>query len=357
MTAASMSRPSLCIINWNGVHHLRRSLPAAERLEAAFAEILLVDNASTDDSLAYVRTHHPQVRILRLPENRGAGAARNAGLMAAVSDRILFIDNDVELLPGCAEALMAALDADPEAAAAQATVLYADRPEIIQYDGAGAHYLGLLILENADRPLAERRGGVRRTNSLITCCFMVDRRRIGDARFDENMLIYFDDHDFALALRRRGRALLAVPDARVLHGEGTAGMSIRRLGRYSEQRVFQLLRNRWLLLCKHHAARTLGITAPMLAIFEFAQLAIALKKGWARQWWRAARWMWAHRHEIAAARKREKKARRLPDRALLTGAPLPLRPELATSPLERRALRLLDRLSRLYWERVACRYL
>lgn len=342
-------RPSLCIINYNGVHHLRRSLPAALRLRSAFAEILLVDNGSTDDSLAYVQSRHPEVRVVALAVNRGAGAARNAGIRHAASDRILFIDNDVQLAPGCAEALMAALDRHPEAACAAATVLYADRPRIVQYDGAGAHYLGLMSLQHAELPLAARRARLRATNSLVTCCFLLDRRRLAGARFDQDMLVYFDDHDFALALRRRGRLLLAVPEALAYHGEGTEGLSIRRLGGYSEMRVFQLIRNRWLVLAKHYSLRTLLLIAPMLLVFEAAQLSVALKKGWGRSWWRAAVWMWRHRRRVRAKRRREQRARRVADGAILEDGPLPLRPELAASPAERWARRLLDGASRGYF--------
>ncbi len=343
------TRPSLCIVNWNGRHHLERSVPAALALRDAFAEILVVDNGSTDDSVAWLEANAPDVRIVRLPENRGAGAARNAAIEHAVSDRILLIDNDVVLLPGCAEALSCALDADPRAAAAQAAVLYADRPDTVQYCGADSHYLGMMILRHADVPAEILPVEPFACDSLVTCCFLLDRRRIGDVRFDPDILVYFDDHDFALSLRGRGLRILAVPAARVLHGEGTAGMSVRASGRYSERRVFQTIRNRWLVLAKHYPAATLAALAPALLLFEAAQFALAVRKGWLRIWLDAALWMWRNRERIGGKRRATLAAQRVPLRTVLRGRPLPLRRELATGDLERRLIAVLDRIFAGYW--------
>ncbi|GBD44997.1 Putative glycosyltransferase EpsH [bacterium HR40] len=348
------ARPTLCIINYNGETHLRQSLPAAVAQADLFAEILLVDNGSSDGSVAFVEQHFPMVRILRLPDNRGAGAARNAGIREAASDRILMLDNDVVLLDGCAEALAASLDAHPTAAAAAATVLYARNPTIVQYDGADSHYLGLMILQNADRPLAERQASVRFTNSLVTCCFMLDRRRIPPGvQFDEDYFYIAEDHDFGLQLREAGCEILAVPHAYVLHGDGTAELSIRQLGGYSRLRVLCTIRNRWLILAKHYAARTLLVLAPMLLLYELVQLAAVIKKGWWREWCEAARWMIRHLPETLDKRRRIQQQRRLPDRAILVGGPLPLRPELVTSSGERLARRMLDWLVSSYWRIVA----
>ena len=64
---------SLCMINYNGEAYLRESLPAALRQAERFAEILLVDNGSTDGSLDLVEREFPAVRVVRMGENCGAG--------------------------------------------------------------------------------------------------------------------------------------------------------------------------------------------------------------------------------------------------------------------------------------------
>ena len=78
---APTPRVTLCMINYNGAQHLKRSLPAVRAQPWKFVEVLLVDNASEDDSIAIALELYSRLRIVRLPYNLGPGAARNAGSM------------------------------------------------------------------------------------------------------------------------------------------------------------------------------------------------------------------------------------------------------------------------------------
>ena len=71
---------------------------AAFAQEAQVSEIIFVDNASSDKSLEIVKEHFSAARVIQLPDNRGPGAARNAGFRAASNNLILFLDNDVYFL-------------------------------------------------------------------------------------------------------------------------------------------------------------------------------------------------------------------------------------------------------------------
>ncbi len=343
-------KPSLCVVNYNGARQLPRILGSAVALADQLEEILLVDNASTDASVAIAKADFPSVRVLAVADNSGPGKARNAALRAAASDLVLIIDNDVVLAEDCIARLVAALERDPAAAIAAPRVVYADRPEIIQYDGADSHFLGLMILENADVPIAEASDAVRRTGSVITCAFMVDRRRLPEAEpFDESFFIYLEDHDFGLRMRALGAEIIAVPRALCRHGDGTEGLSIRALGRYSSMRVFCLIRNRWQVILKTYELRTIVVLAPFFLVYEIAQLVIVLKKGWWREWGRAVGWIVGHRRVILGKRRRLQEARQRADRELLTGGAIPFRGELASGAVERLLRQALDGLAALYW--------
>src|SRR5262245_23059711 len=118
------ARFSVGIVNYNGGQQLAATLASVARLGPSVVDVLLVDNASTDDSVTLARAGFPNVRVISLPENRGPGAARNAIFREASSDRVFMIDNDVAPEPGCAEALSAALDRDPAAVIAMPAVLF-----------------------------------------------------------------------------------------------------------------------------------------------------------------------------------------------------------------------------------------
>jgi GT2 family glycosyltransferase len=188
----------------------------------------------------------PAVRIVRLDRNAGPGPARDAGYRAAAGDRVAFVDNDVMPTPGCLEALGAALDADPVAAIAMARIVDADAPESVQFDGAGAHCLGLMTLDHAGWPLAAAPTGVREIGSLVTACFMVDRRRWGaEPLCDPSFFFHLEDHELGLRARLLGHRLLAAPAAVCRHGRGTPGVSLRATGRFTATRVHHTIRNRW----------------------------------------------------------------------------------------------------------------
>jgi GT2 family glycosyltransferase len=338
------------VVNYEGELCLEPTLAALLRQEPPPAEVLLVDNASTDGSLSLVRARFPGVGILSLGANRGPAAARNAGYEASRLDRILFIDNDVVLEPGCLAALSDALSEHPRAAVATPRILHAERPDTIQYDGGECHFMGLLALPNAGLPVRSAGAETREIDSMISACFLVDRRRLGPgAPFDPDFFIYLEDHDFGLRTRIAGHAMLSVPAALCLHGAGTAGLSLRETGRYTSMRVLCLIRNRWLVLLKDYSARTLVVLAPALLVYEAAQLVTALSKGWMAEWSRAFRFILDHSHEILRERRRVQDSRVVADRSLLSGGPLPFTDRLAGGRLERLGQRLLDAVLTVWW--------
>ena len=344
---------TLCIINHNGERYLERTLAAARRSAAAFDEVLLVDDASTDRSVTQVRECWPEVRVLALERNAGPGAARNAGYAAARHDLILFADNDVSLEPGCGDQLRDALLTRPDSAVAMPRVLYAERPDLIQYEGADCHFVGLMALRRHNEPAAGAPLEAVETGSVVTCAFMVHRGRWGASPpFDPSFIFNYEDHDFGVRTRIMGHTVLAVPKATVHHGEGTPGLSFRQGRERSPIRVYCLIRNRWRILLQDFQLRSLLLFGPCLLAYECFQVAGALKKGWIGIWLRAAGWMVANAATVLRRRREVQHARRSPDRAFLSGGPLPFTPGLASGGLERLARSCLDRFVAGYWSLV-----
>ncbi len=340
----------LCVINFNGGAVLAASLHSACRLAGHFDDMLLVDNGSSDGSADGVETRYPPFRVERLPTNLGAGGARNVGLVRARCNRILFIDNDVELTERCIARLQEALDTHPRASLAAATIVYAHRRDTIQYDGAECHFLGSQVLLDEDRPVAEVPPAVRTVGTLSTCAFLVDLARLPkDLTFDETYFYMFEDHDFGIRATLQQSDVLSVTDAYCFHGAGTAGLSIRQLGTYSSRRVHFLIRNRWLVVLKNFSAWTLLVFAPFYLIYELAQLAIVLKKRWLREWWQAVAWVGSNLPAIIAERRRVQATRRVRDRDYLVGGRIPFRADLTAGRIERLALGALNALARGYW--------
>jgi len=343
---------TFCIINYNGENYLEETIRSVLKQKHAQDEIILIDNASVDRSLSIVKEKFSGVKIVQLKKNLGPGAARNAGFKCSLNDLIVFLDNDVCLTNNSIRQLIAEFEKRPKVAAAMPCVLYADRPNIIQYDGADMHYLGLMILRNANHNLGKLKNcEPQKTGSIVTACFFMDRKRweLGKP-FDEDFFMYFEDHDFGLKIRTHGYDILSVPAATVLHREGTPGLSLRKHGQYAPLRVFNNIRNRWQIILKFFSLRSLFILFPILAIYEAFQFAVALKKGWMREWFSALFWIMNNANRICNKRLQVQRNRKISDREIFRNGPLPFAPEFAQTRLEERAIKFLNGISMTYWK-------
>lgn len=346
-------RPSLCVINYNGESYLEDCLSAALAVSQDLREIVVVDNASDDGSLDLLAERFPTVRLIALDQNDGPAVARNVALKEAESDRVLLIDNDVSLEGECVLQLADALSSNERAAVAMPAVIYRAQRDLVQYDGAQSHYLGMMSIENEDVPVADLAGEVREIGSVISACILVDRSMFPTYNlFNEAFFIYQEDHDFGYRTRALGLKVLSVPSARCLHGAGTDNLSIRSLGKYSERRVFYLIRNRWLFLLNNYSLKTLLILSPMALPFELSQLLVSIKKGWLGPWLEAVGSVISMTPRTLASRRVRQEERQVPDGELVCGGPIPFRSELTTSGLERRARQLLDSIVVTYWRGV-----
>ncbi len=350
--AMAAKKISVGVVNHNGARYLERTLRGLGELGEMVDDILLVDNASTDDGVALVRSRFPRVRVIELPVNRGPGAARNAALREARHDRVLLIDNDARPEPGCVEPLFTALDDHPRSIMAIAAVFGEAAPDRVQHAGSEPHFLGSAVLLYAGATRATLPGGVRVVGSAVTCCVLADRSRFGDGAqpwFDESLFFYLEDHEFGLRAALQGYDLLVVPQARCRHDVGTIGVSIRETGRFTSTRVRHTIRNRWVVLLMLYQMRTLLRFAPALASFEAAQLLGAIGKGWLGHWtWAVVSTARLLPH-VVHKRRALRRLRRRSDLEVLVGGPFPYNPAMHRGGLERAARLALDVITRLNW--------
>lgn len=340
---------SAVVCNYDGEAYLEeclRSILAQEGLD----EVLVVDDASTDGSVALVRRAFPAVRVIELAENSGPCAARNRGMREARHRFVLAVDNDAVLRPDVLPRLRAALEERPDASVAMTRSVLYDEPDRVHYDSGDFHYVGLLALRNFYTPLSEAVGeGVVETSALIGICALLDRDVVlGAGGYDEAFFYLAEDYELAYRLRMAGETLLSVEEALVLHRGGTAGLSFRG-GGYPEKRAYLHARNRLRILFKCYRWRTLLVAAPGILLYELVWLVFTVKAGHLRA---GLRGKLAFLREWPALRplRREAQARRsVPDRALLVGGPLTFSPSLVEKRWARGAARTIDALLRAWW--------
>ena len=221
--AAAAARASVVVVNYNGRHHLEKCLPALEAAAHRPGEVLLVDNGSSDDSVAWVRTHHPEVRVLPMGANLGFGEANRRGALEAKGDLLVLLNSDTAVEEGWLAPLLAPLDEEPSVAATCSTLRLLATPELLNGLGGGASRLGYAF-DHGYRfpyvPWSEESGEPRRRDVLFpTAAAMAMRREefLAVGGFDPAMFMYHEDVDLGWRLRLLGRRVVVCRDSVVRH--------------------------------------------------------------------------------------------------------------------------------------------
>jgi GT2 family glycosyltransferase len=215
---------TVVIPNWNGAHHLPVCLDALRAQTYPHLEVLVVDNASTDGSQALIQDRYPEVRLLSLERNLGLTGGNNAGFRAARGDILISLNNDTEVTPRFAEALVAALLDHPTAGMAAAKMLLFDSRDVIHSAGDGYGVDGIPF----NRGVWQRdEGQFDEPGWIFGGCggAVAYRRAMLDAAglFDESFFMYCEDVDLNWRSQLRGWRCWYTPEAIVYHKLSATG--------------------------------------------------------------------------------------------------------------------------------------
>jgi GT2 family glycosyltransferase len=194
-------------------------------------EIIVVDNASHDGSLASVRGHWPTVRTIALDRNVGFAAANNVAFRQSRSDLVLLLNSDTLVLDGSIDRLVDAIRQLPGAAIVG--------PKLVDRAGSPELSFGRMMSPFTElrQKLLARAGG-RRVHELTSrpaevewvsgACLLV-RRADAEAAglLDERYFMYCEDVDFCAAVRANGGRVYFAPDSQVIHLRGRSGVDSR----------------------------------------------------------------------------------------------------------------------------------
>ncbi len=261
-------------MNTNGREFLLECLAAIERTHPAGIEheILVLDNASDDGSAEAVRELGDEIRLIAL-ERRTGKAENDSTLMREANGRYcLLLNEDSELQPGAAAALIAALDADPRAAAAGAQLLDSEGrpvPSAWRFPGVGTAAIGALFLH---RRFTVQSAGEepRRVDWAQSSALLVRREAAAEVDYmDPAFFVYYDETDFARRLADAGWHSLFVPAAAAIHHDQLStdlGAGLPRLVEFH--------RNRDLYVRKHQG-RVAAFAVRLLTAWTYGLRALA----------------------------------------------------------------------------------
>lgn len=256
MTTAA-PRVAIVIVTYNSARDIDRALRSlADPPPATPHEILVVDNASADDTVTRVHASWPAVRLIASPSNLGFAAANNRGIRESSSELVLLLNPDTSVPRGAIDRLVAHLDARLDVAIVG--------PRIVDGDGRAELSFGSMIA-----PLTELRQkvlvvgndrGVRPIVSMVDrmtrrtravdwvsgACLLIRRADLEAAGLlDERFFLYTEDVDLCASVRRRGRTVLFAADVEIQHLRGrSAGATTAAAYRRSQLAFY----------AKHHPA-------------------------------------------------------------------------------------------------------
>jgi hypothetical protein len=255
---------SVIVVNWNGLGHLQRCLPALLAQRDVAFEVILVDNGSDDESVAWLRTHYPEVRLLINPDNRGFAEANNQGIDLAQGDYVVLLNNDTVPDEYWLRALLSVVEhADDRVGMVASQITFMDRPHLLDSAGicvgvlgfAWNRHFGCLVADEVDETVEVF--GPSGAAALYRRSLL---QEIGG--FDARYFMYYEDVDLAWRARRAGWRCLYAPRAHVLHAHSASG------GKLSGFKAYYLGMNRWRTLFKHYPFARLWFWFPLLLILD-----------------------------------------------------------------------------------------
>jgi hypothetical protein len=333
---------TIALVTFNALDtHLPRAIAAALNAGCPPRQLLVIDVASTDGTGRYMQQVQPHLRCITLAENRGPNPARNRALLEALTPYVLVMDVDVELVPGVAGSMRDLLHDDPTIGIVTPIIVYADRPEIINYARTWLHFLGEASATHQDWPVATLEAEPCDVGSCTGCAPMIRRSAaIEIGLFDERLFFGKTDGEFAYRMTVAGYRIVELSGARVLHHRKQRGNT------YFDHQIA----NRWYFLLKNYQWRTLVVCAPALAVHELALLVFLAGKGGSVWWWRGLTRFAGLCRALPAARNQARRIRRIDDAHLLRGSDLvaPIRPENSRG-IVAMLLRAYERATRIYW--------
>jgi len=244
-------RVAIIIVVWNGLADTLECLESLQADRHPEKEIVLVDNGSSDGTVAAVRRAFPTVTILETGANLGFTGGNNVGIRHALAqgaDYIYLLNNDTTVEPDALAALVAAAAAEPRAGLLAPIIYEYYPPRKIWFAGS-----------KMDLP----RGAAWHDNSRVPepteppyevpwatgCAMLLPATLMRQLEgFDDRYYLSWEDVDLCVRVRKAGRSIVAVPGARIYHKGGRSGLRMTGI------RNYYAVRNSLLLMRKHSGA-------------------------------------------------------------------------------------------------------
>ena len=272
---------AIVILNWNGKSFLEKFLPSVHLSSYKNKQIIVVDNASTDDSVLFLKDHYPQVQIIQNDINEGFAKGYNKALWQVQSDYYVLLNSDVEVAEQWIEPIIELMESDKSIGACQPKVLsYSDKQQF-EYAGASGgwmDYFGYPFMRGRIFDSIEKD---QHQYDSVQPCFWAS----GAAFFvrselyhqlgglDEYFFAHQEEIDFCWRLQLYGYKIYVHPGSVVYHvGGGTLPMG-------NSKKIFLNFRNNLIVLTKNLPLSESLWKIPFRIVLDWVAGIAGLRKG------------------------------------------------------------------------------
>ena len=268
MSQASGDRSSVSaiLVSYNTADLTCRAIDSLKaELDLTRDEIIVVDNASSDNTSARLEAEHPDVRFILNPTNSGFGAANNIGMKAARNDLFLLINTDAFIEPGAVVTLCGKLDSEPRIGVVGPKLLNQDRTlqrSCFAFPSATQAWREALAMHYLFPGIERWAHDSERDVDFVSGACMIVRREVFESvgGFDERFFMYSEESDWQRRITDAGWSVRFTPEAEVVH---LGGGSHKGGGIHPEFFIsvdkYQLKHSGWLGLVIFRAAMVTGL--------------------------------------------------------------------------------------------------
>lgn len=299
-----LSTVTVLIVNWNSGELLAQCLKHLTAQTIQPAQILVIDNASTDNSIENL-DRFENISILKSDKNLGFAAGNNLALDKCNSEFIALLNPDAFPEPGWLENLLMAATANPDVAAFGSRQLQQSNPDCLDGTGDAYHMSGLIWRDRFGQKQQPSDLEQREIFSPCAAAALYRRQAVVDVGgFDEDFFCYVEDVDLGFRLRLAGHRAMYIPGAIVHHvGSATTG------GQHSDFAVYYGHRNLVWAFLKNMPGMLLWALLPLHLLMHVAGTVFFIARGQAkvilRAKWDAVKGVpraWRKRKKIQARR-------------------------------------------------------
>jgi GT2 family glycosyltransferase len=272
---------AVVILNWNGQHFLEKFLPFALASTYKNTQIIVADNASTDNSVAFLQAHFPSVQIIINETNGGFAKGYNTALKKVCADYFVLLNSDVEVTANWIEPIIQLMENDSSIAACQPKILDYKNKTHFEYAGASGGFIDTLgypfargrVLENIEEDKGQY-------NNAIPCFWATGAAMFVRASvynnlggLDEYFFAHQEEIDLCWRMQLSGHKVYVQPASVVYHvGGGT-------LPKGNSKKTYLNFRNNLIMLWKNTPSKSLIVKLPIRSVLDAVAAYKALFSG------------------------------------------------------------------------------